>query len=76
MPRKICPKCKSHESHQEGNDMVCNICDTTIDFMIEGLGWAGDATPCNIVNEARMYNQQFKHHQTVIGRQHNTRHQA
>lgn len=64
--RKICPNCKSHDVRITETEVICNICDTTTDYLVDG-SWAFDSQPCNLKAEARMYNSQYHRATTNLG---------
>ena len=58
--RTICPECKSHDVSMTENEVICNICNATVDFKIDNSGvWAYDASPCDVAAELKLYNLQY-----------------
>jgi len=68
--RSICPKCGSHNVTITATEVICNCCDTTIDFRddIKDV-WAYDAQPVNLLTEAKMYNKQYHRPRALNGLQ-------
>lgn len=70
--RIICPECKSHDINVTETEVICNICNATVDFKIDGT-WVFDASPCDVAAELKMYNVQYHryvrtgyHHEKVV----------
>ena len=72
--RSICPKCGSHNVTITATEVICNCCDTTIDFRddIKDV-WAYDAQPVNLLTEAKMYNRMYHNPQSITNMKRSTR---
>lgn len=70
--RSICPKCHSHSMTVTSTEVICNCCDTTVDFKINGT-WAYDAQPVNLLREAKMYNRMYHKPQAISNMRRSTR---
>lgn len=75
--KTICKKCGSRDVTITPDEVICNICDTTIDFRFTEPQnhdtksvWAYDAQPVNLLREARMYNRQYHKAITISGVKH------
>ena len=69
--KTICKKCGSRDVTITPDEVICNICDTTIDYKMTGSEvWAYDAQPVNLLREARMYNRQYHKAITISGVKH------